>query len=279
MANSTALKSKNPAVDAYPSLPEDFAAPQGDLPGDMAPLSDSETDMVGQPAPMPEDQEQMPSMQDFLDTYTPPFQPLSAPQYPVQTGPAPTRNLTHPRGTVMAQFLFNRAKNGPKPRNSQEAVAQADAASTKGAVVTTTPEALRAALQIIGVASERNPTGLSVPLSTARQVIVGKNQDDIAATDEAEFRAAMEQGDERIDKKKIRQFVNYDGSITYEILNDDKSIMSRFTLGDYKGQKVFVQGGYSAYAETLRRLAPKLSRAAAKQSEFDDIRKRATGGG
>lgn len=277
MAQPRGQKAQNAGYDAYPSLPEDLAAPQGELPGELAPMVDSETEIMGQPEPLPKDLEEMPSMQDFLDNYTPPFQPLPASQYPVNKEPTPSRSLTKPRGTVMAQFLYNRSVRGPAPRTSREAVAMADAQEMKNSIVTTAPEALRQALNIIGVASERNPTGLSVSLSTARQVIVGKNQEDIPGTEEAEFRAAMERGDDRIDKKKIRQFVNYDGSITYEVLNDDKSIMSRFTLGEYKGQKVFVQGGYSAYAQTLRKLAPQLAASQAKSSEFDEIRKKAGG--
>lgn len=276
MAQPRGQKAQNQGYDAYPTLPEDFGSPQGDLPGELAPMTDSETDLAGQPEPMPKDQEEMPSMQDFLDNYTPPFQPVPAEQYPV-VEKHPKRNLTKPKGTLMAQFLWNRSVNGPKPRSSQEALERASAADFKNSIVTTAPEALRQALNFIGVASDRNPTGLGVSLATARQVIIGKNQEETSMTDEADFRASMEQGDNRIDKKKIRQFVNYDGSVTYEILNDDKSIMSRFTLGEYKGQKVFVQGGYSAYAQTLRKLAPQLAAAAAKSSEFDDIRKKAGG--
>lgn len=140
-------------------------------------------------------------------------------------------------------------------------------------VYTEYPEALKNALTVLGVTSERNPLGLSLDIDSARTLWFPEGSE-ISGTDEAEFRAIMEGGDQAVDRKRIRQFVNYDGSTTWEILNPDKTTMSRFTLGDHKGKKIFVQGGYDAYAKELRKLADKSSKNATSggSADFDKLR-------
>jgi hypothetical protein len=233
----------------------------------------------------PTDEELMPHVQEFLDNYNQPFIPSMTQAYEPSTPRIKKgKALTKPIGLKMASYLYQRQFNPITPvGNRPMSAGEVDSSGlmsepAKGAVVTKSPEALRQALMSIGVASGRNPTGLSVDLDTARQVMIGKRLDQVGEVEEAEFRATMEQGDERLDKKKVRQFVNFDGSVTYEIMNDDKSIMSRFTIGEFKGQKVFVQGGYAAYAQILKDLLPRLQSARRKNSEFEEIRKRATGG-
>ena len=92
----------------------------------------------------------------------------------------------------------------------------------------------------------------------------------------AEFMSIAEQGDSKIDPKRIRKFVNYDGSLTWEVLNEDKTVMSRFTMGKYKGTSIFAQGGYKKFAELLKKAKGKLGKD--NGGEFDSIRSMFGGG-
>lgn len=248
-------------ITPFPS----FDMNEDDPVAEPIPLSASEE-------PLPKDQEEPPNglLQEFLDQYTPPFQPQPAPVPPAGPQKTPSTHLTQPYGLTMAMFLDARSRRPPPGRPGTNEV-------PKGSIITNQPEALRQALNYLGVASGRNPNGLTIDISTARQVIFGKG--DIDEVEEAEFRARMEAGDIQIDKKKIRQFVNYDGSVTYEILNNDKSILSRFTIGEFKGQKLFVQGGYSVYAQSMRAVIEKMSSIQVRDSEFDKVRERLNMGG
>jgi len=134
-------------------------------------------------------------------------------------------------------------------------------------ILTQTPEALRAALQVLGISGENNPPGLGLNIDTARKIWFGENE--VTDADEAEFRSMM---GGTVDSKAVRQFVNHDGSTTWEVMNQDKTVMSRFTLGEHKGKKLFVQGGYSAYAQELRKLAQQLQGSDKWEADFNRIR-------
>jgi hypothetical protein len=270
-------KTHREGSDPFPPLPSAVAEPSNDLPGNLPPLSDG----GGDPAQVPPmySEEDMPppdEMQALVDQYTPPFQPAAVPNPPSQHPQSrPTRALTKPYGAMMSSYLYARSRK--PPANVDQRFAGGSNSLPSGAVLTSQPAALRQALSLIGLSSDRNPAGLSISPDTAKFILFGKK--DLGDVDEASFRASMENGDISVDKSKIRQFVNYDGSITYEILNDDKSIMSRFTLGDFKGKKVFVQGGYAAYAQSLRDLTGKFKQIQSGVSEFDKLRTKLSGGG
>lgn len=135
----------------------------------------------------------------------------------------------------------------------QAAPAAAKKASDKGVnIYTDQQEALRSALNIMGVYSEKNPGGMPIEITEAKKLWFGDKKVD--ETEEAQWRTNIEQGDTKIDPKKMRKFVNYDGSLTWEVLNDDKTVMSRFTMGEYNGTKIFAQGGYKKFAELLNKV-------------------------
>lgn len=137
-----------------------------------------------------------------------------------------------------------------------------------GNIFTDQPEAAKTALSLIGVYSEKNPGGLPIDFTEARSLWFGKKEVD--GMEEASFRTTVEQGDQNIDPKRVRKFVNYDGSLTWEILNQDKTVQSRFTMGDYAGTKVFAQGGYKTFAELLKKAKKK--KGPDVGGEFDAIR-------
>lgn len=128
-------------------------------------------------------------------------------------------------------------------------------------------EALRGAIAAIGLYSERNPGGMPLDVKEAKKFWFGDK--DIDQIEESEFHAKL-QGDTKIDPKRVRKFVNHDGSLTWELLNQDKTVMSRFTMGDYAGTKVFAQGGYNKFAELLKEV--KAKKGPDSGGEFDAIR-------
>lgn len=135
-------------------------------------------------------------------------------------------------------------------------------------IFTDQPEAVKGALVMMGIYGEKNPGGLPIDISEAKKIFFGDSE--ISKVKEAEWRQTIEIGDSKIDPKRIRKFVNYDGSLTWEILNQDKTVMSRFTLGDYNGTKVFAQGGYKTFAELLKQAKQKIGPNI--QGRFDAIR-------
>lgn len=133
--------------------------------------------------------------------------------------------------------------------------------------------ALKTAINALGVHSDRNPSGIPVDIKDAKKIWFGS--DDVDAGQEAEWRSQVENGDNTIDPKKVRTFVNYDGSKTWELLNDDKTVMSRFTMGELDGIKVFVQGGYNKFAEKLGQARKRLGEGGAA---FEQQRAASLGG-
>lgn len=169
-------------------------------------------------------------------------------------------------GTVYVNHLLKRGfkeRAGIKPSGTEELN-----------IYTTSNEALKAAIQALGVYSDRNPGGMPIDLKVAQKVWFGSGKtDDIQV---AEWRSLVEMGDRLVDPKKIRKFTNYDGSLTWELLNEDKTVSSRFTLGEYQGVKLFAQGGYNKFVELLNQLKTKMG---PKGSEgFDAVRDRFFGG-
>ena len=151
-------------------------------------------------------------------------------------------------GMTYFNHLFRRAKN--KRAKKDEGRPKDDLN-----IYTDHLEALKTAMQAIGLYSDRNPGGMPIDPKTAKKLWFGDEK--IDGIQEAEWRSGLDKGDTAIDPKKIRKFVNYDGSMTWEILNDDKTVMSRFTMGEYRGTKVFAQGGYSKFADVLKKVQGK----------------------
>lgn len=134
---------------------------------------------------------------------------------------------------------------------------------------TSMPGAMKKALQLLGIRSEQNHEGLPVDFDVARELFF--SGEEVDETREAEFRSTIETGDPLLDRKRVKQFVNHDGSTTYEVLNTDKkTIASKFTLGTFEGKMVFAQGGYDAYAKELRKLSS--STQTGPMTEFEGIR-------
>lgn len=128
---------------------------------------------------------------------------------------------------------------------------------TKGTnIFTDASEALKLAIKVMGVMNEKNPGGLPIEINEAQKIWFGdKDVDDIQKT---QWRTTIEMANPDYDPKKIRKFTNYDGSMTWEILNNDKTVMSRFTLGEHNGTKIFSQGGYKKFVALLDQLKSKL---------------------
>lgn len=166
-------------------------------------------------------------------------------------------------GLSYMTHLFRHNNVGAKLKNKQ-----AKDNKTKGNIYTDQMEALKTALNSMGIYSEKNPGGMPVDIKDAKNIWFGDKP--VEGIQEAEWRTSIEQGDSKIDPKKVRKFVNYDGSLTWEILNDDKTVMSRFTMGEYGGQKIFAQGGYKKFAELLNQVKEKQGPAAG--GEFNSIR-------
>jgi hypothetical protein len=140
---------------------------------------------------------------------------------------------------------------------------------TKGLnVLTNATDGVRTALRMLGVAGETNTDGLPIDMTDVFKLFGGdRKMDDLEKTN---LVRELQDGSTKIDKKKIRKFVNQDGSITWEILNDDKTIMSRFTMGEYNGKKLFAQGGYKNFSDLLRQTKSKLGDD--HKGEFESIR-------
>lgn len=150
-------------------------------------------------------------------------------------------------GNIMANHLLGRSQAMIKAnmeKGKKRGLREPD-------IYTDHQEALKTALMAMGIYSERNQGGLPIDLAIARKAYYGAEK--LSQEQEAEFRNMME-GDRGFDPKKIRQFVNYDGSRTWELLNEDKTVMSRFTIGEYRGMKVFTQGGYNKFADLLKKV-------------------------
>jgi len=144
-------------------------------------------------------------------------------------------------------------------------------------VFTRQPEAMKVAIQTLGVAGPNNPNGIAIDMDTAKELWFGSKDAKVSAGDEAAFRAIAQSGDQKIDRKRIKQYVNYDGSTTWEILNNDKSIMSRFTLGSSEGKKIFAQGGYNEYAAELGAITSKMGQESKIAEQFESTRKKLMG--
>lgn len=151
-------------------------------------------------------------------------------------------------GFTYANHLFRKMK---KMRDEKQKQSGTDEVN----IYTDQQEALKTAIGICGVYSDKNPGGMPIEIKSAKRIWFGKDEPDGFA--EAEFRSLAEMGDRNIDPKRIRKFVNYDGSMTWEVLNEDKTVMSRFTMGEFAGTKVFTQGGYSKFAEVLKKVQAK----------------------
>ena len=130
------------------------------------------------------------------------------------------------------------------------------------------PEAVKTAIQAMGIYSDKNPGGMPIDIRAARKLWFGEEAVD--GHKEAQWRTLIEMGDSAIDPKRIRKFANYDGSLTWEILNQDKTVMSRFTMGEYAGTQIFTQGGYSKFAEMLNKF--QAEKGQDPGSEFDSVR-------
>ncbi len=167
----------------------------------------------------------------------------------VANGPGKLGPPTFP-GSVYLNHLFKRTKAEQK--------AKKDLKKSKGEeinIYTEHMEALKSAISSMGVYSDRNPGGMPIDIKEAKKIWFGGEQ--IDGIQENEWRSLVEMGDNSIDPKKIRKFVNYDGSRTWEVLNDDKTVSSRFTMGEHSGVKVFAQGGYAKFAEILKKVKEK----------------------
>lgn len=248
--------------DLYPSA----APPMPEPPGNFGmPMEDYGPPAAEEPPPPP-------PQQDYgTFELNEDFSPSGGSQKP-----APTRSqkrqgrlLASAPGTTMMRYLFARSQL-PKLSNVNK---PAGVVNQKMPIYTQSPEALKAALNLLGVRSERNPLGIDVSLDDAKTALFGEKSQDMDDIDKTQFKNDMETGDDDLDKKNVRQFVNSDGSTTYEVVNPDKSVMARFTIGEYKGKKVFVPGGYTDYAEQLRKMFSAMSTTNTAQDDFEKLRR------
>jgi hypothetical protein len=109
---------------------------------------------------------------------------------------------------------------------------------------------------------------MPIEINDAQKIWFGDKE--VSKQEQSVFRSTLETGDSKLDPKKVRKFVNHDGSLTWEVLNDDKTVMNRFTMGEYAGTKIFSQGGYKNFAEMLKEAKGKLGKDTG--GEFDAIR-------
>lgn len=167
--------------------------------------------------------------------------------------------------------LWNRGKAGAVMKSRENHEKTRDDTN----IYTDQMEALKTALAVAGVYSDKNPGGLPIDLAAAKKVWFGDEQ--VGGIDEAEWRSKVEMGDSTIDPKRIRKFANYDGSMTWEVLNHDKTVMSRFTMGQYGGVNIFAQGGYSKFADLLDKVKSKVG--PTNVGSFEGARKGSLGGG
>lgn len=169
----------------------------------------------------------------------------------VDGGPDENEELPVGPGFSYMTHLFKHHNSGKK---IAETVKQE---LTKGTnIFTDASEALKMAIKVMGVMNDKNPGGLPIEINEAQKLWFGdKDVDDIEKT---QWRTTIEMANPDYDPKKIRKFTNYDGSMTWEVLNNDKTVMSRFTLGEYNGTKVFSQGGYKKFVSLLDELKKKM---------------------
>lgn len=155
----------------------------------------------------------------------------------------------HPDGPGFAYFnhLYNRV-------GTDEALKQAKKEEMTGGsnIYTESQEALKSALLAMGINTSMNPAGLPIGFKDAQALWFGKEE--VSDDELTQWRNKLEMGDSRIDPKRVRKFSNYDGSLTWELLNEDKTVSSRFTIGEYAGTKIFSQGGYSKFTELLAKV-------------------------
>lgn len=155
----------------------------------------------------------------------------------------------HPDGPGFAYFnhLYRRMGGNEKIKGQKKEEMM------KGSnIYTEATEALKVAIKALGVASTFNPAGLPVDIRDAQKIWFG--DEDVGEDKINQWRTSTELGDAAIDPKKVRKFTNYDGSMTWEILNDDKTVSSRFTLGEFANTKIFSQGGYNKFTELLEKV-------------------------
>jgi hypothetical protein len=177
--------------------------------------------------------------------------------------------FTNGKGVGMLTYLMhNKAAGNPTKSDFPDP----DQPPKESFIDSSHPEALKKAMAVLGLRSDQNHDGLDIDIDTAKKLYFGKEK--LSEIEEAEFRALMLHGDEKFDKKRMRQFVNHDGSTTYELINPDKSVMTRFTFGQFKERKVFAQGGYDSYSKELRKLLDNADQDTQAMVEFDDLRAR-----
>lgn len=176
------------------------------------------------------------------------------------TGP-----MVFPGGVYIAHL----AKRMQKLRKERKEAAKDDALN----IYTDALGALKTAIAALGIASDRNPSGMPIDIKEAKKIWFGSKAPE--KYEENEWRSLVEMGDSTLDPKRSRRFVNHDGSTTWELLNEDKTVASRFTMGEYKGTKVFTQGGYNKFAEVLKEARGKLG--PDQNAEFNAVRGRLNG--
>ncbi len=178
----------------------------------------------------------------------------------------PDEDLPIGPGFAYLNHLFNNAGGGKKIKERMK-----DKMLNGLGIMTNAMDGVRTALKLIGAAGDDNIDGLPIDTKDIMKIFHGDKADDMDDIQRNEFLKEISDGTKKIDRKKIRKFVNMDGSLTWEILNDDKkTIMSRFTFGEYNGTKLFAQGGYKQFGELLREARQKLGPDA--RGEFDSIR-------
>jgi hypothetical protein len=183
--------------------------------------------------------------------------PMIKPEDDIPVGP----------GFAMLNHLFRNAGGGDKIRKKAK-----DQMLGGLGIMTNAMDGVRTALKMIGVQDDNNLDGLPVDMKDVFKIFHGEKADEMDDIQKNDFMRDITDGSKKIDKKKIRKFVNQDGSLTWEILNDDmKTIMSRFTFGEYNGTKLFAQGGYKNFGQLLREAREKLG--PDYRGEFDSIRK------
>jgi hypothetical protein len=170
-------------------------------------------------------------------------------------------------GYAYVNHLARRASKIQKKSQAQKQLE--DASKGKGHnIYTDHEEALKTAIGLIGLYSDKNPGGMPINTEQAKKFWFGDK--DVEGREEAQWRSLVDYGDRNLDPKRIRKFVNFDGSMTMEVVNMDKTIMSRFTMGEHKGQFIFTQGGYNKFAALLEKM--KQEKGPDSGSEFDSAR-------
>lgn len=233
--------------------------PQSSVPQTMSTRGPAQTSTQAyQPSTTPQPQQQPPFTPGAMPIPDQPWAPM---------GVSPSRSLP-PQGPgtrVLTNLILNRKFGAKKGMTGDQAPQQQEAQLS-----TSSQGALKLALSVLGVSSDKNKLGMNLPIGMARSVWFGPGAK-VTNTDEAQFRAIMDGGDKSVDEKRVRQFVNFDGSTTWEVLNPDKTVMSRFTLGEFNGKKVFVQGGYSSYADQLKKIVSQGGSAMKANTSFDKM--------